>query len=66
MSKTIVSVNFIGPQFMDVLFREIASLATEKEIDANEVQEKIMAAKDMEAVNKILQEKFGDELKIRE
>lgn len=66
MSKTIVSVSFIGPTFMDVLFREIVTLATEKEIDHEEIQVKIMAAEDLMSVNKILRESFGDELKIRE
>ena len=66
MTKTIVSVSLIGPPFMDVLFREIATLASESEVDAAEVQKKIMSADDMGAVNKILKESFEDQLKIRE
>ena len=66
MSKTIISVSLLGAPFMDVLFREIAALATEKGLDANEIQQKIMTVNDINSVNTILRENFGDELKIRE
>jgi hypothetical protein len=66
MSKTIVSVNLIGPTFMDVLFREIASIATEKEIDPEIIQQEIMGCGDMMEVNKVLRTHFKNELKIRE
>ncbi len=66
MSKTIVSIDLIGPTFMDVLLREIINLATEKEIDPEYIQRKVMSSNDMNEVNQILKESFGDELKIRE
>ena len=66
MSKTIVSISLIGQNLMDVLFREITSLATEKSLDPEEIQKKIMGSNDMGDVNKILKESFGNELKLRE
>ena len=66
MSKTIVSINLIGPTFMDVLFREVTSLATEKEIDPEVIQREIMDSGDMMEVNKVLRSHFKNELKIRE
>ena len=66
MSKTIVSINLIGPTFMDVLFREVTSLATEKEIDPEIIQREIMNSGDIMEVNKVLRTHFKNELKIRE
>lgn len=66
MSKTIISVSLLGAPFMDVLFREIATFATERGLDANEIQQKVMKANDMNEINKIFEESFEGELKIRE
>lgn len=66
MSKTIISVSLLGAPFMDVLFREIATFATERGLDANDIQQKVMASNDINAINKIFKENFDGELKIRE
>jgi len=66
MSKTIISVSLIGQNFMDVLFREITFLATERSLDPEKIQQKIMGSNDISDVNKILKESFENELKLRE
>lgn len=66
MSKTIISISLVGQNFMDVLFREITSLATERSLNPEEIQQKIMGSNDISDVNKILKESFENELKLRE
>jgi acyl-[acyl carrier protein]--UDP-N-acetylglucosamine O-acyltransferase len=66
MSKTIISVSLLGAPFMDVLFREIATFATERGLNADEIQKQVMSSNDINAINKIFNENFDGELKIME
>lgn len=66
MNTTLILQKILGKNTIDVLFREITYLGTERGLDPEEIQKSIMACGSIKEVNKILEEKFGGEIKVVE
>jgi hypothetical protein len=64
MGKVIIDVQMLGMNFMQVIFREAAELATEKGLDPEKISKELSEAPTQEDFMKIIEKNFGDELVI--
>ena len=62
MGKVIIDTQMLGMRFMEVIFREAASIADEKNLNKDKILKELAEAHTQEDFMKIIEENFGDEL----
>jgi len=62
MGKVIVDTQMLGMRFMEVIFREVESLAVEKNLNKDKILKELSEAPTQEDFMKIIEDNFGDEL----
>jgi len=62
MGKVIVDTQMLGMRFMEVIFREVESIAVEKNLDKEKILKQLAEAPTQEDFMKIIEDTFGDEL----
>ncbi len=62
MGKVIVDTQMLGMSFMEVIFREVESLAIEKNLDKEKILKQLAEASNQGDFMKVIEENFGDDL----
>jgi len=65
MGRVIVDQKLLGAEFVNVVFREVDTLATELGLDINTIINALKSAQDPKDFSDIIEFHFGDRIKIR-
>ena len=64
MTKTLIITSIVGAAASEILQREVTTLATEKKLDGAAIWKEITEAQHVLAIQEILKNHFGNELKV--
>ena len=64
MTKTLIITAIVGAAASEILQREVNTLSTEKKLDGTAIWKEITEAQHVLAIQEILKNHFGDELKV--
>lgn len=64
MTKTLIITEMVGSAASEILQREVNTLSTEKKLDAVAIWKEITEASHVLAIQEILKNHFGNELKV--
>jgi len=64
MTKTLIITAIVGAAASEILQREVNTLSTEKKLDGVAIWKEITEAQHVLAIQEILKNHFGDELKV--